>query len=59
MGLERLLAYSNLTSPDHTFPHFCSIVAKDHIVKVNFKIGQKINIKDGFQTSQENERGII
>lgn len=32
--------------------------AKDHIIKVNFKIGQKINMKNGSETSRGNESGI-
>lgn len=32
--------------------------AKDHIVEVNFKLGQKINMKNGFETSKGDGRGI-
>lgn len=32
---------------------------KDHVIKVNFKIGQKINMKDQFETSKEYESETI
>lgn len=59
VGLERLLAHFNLLVPWFYIFQFCMVGAKDNIIKGNFKIGQKINIKDGFETSQEDKSGII